>query len=283
MTIILVFMGKKGIIPSMNKKISVLVQSNVFQTAIIATIFAASILMGFETYTSLYRTYHSLFRTLDIIIQMIFTVEIGLRILAFGNKPLDFFRSGLNVFDFAVTALFYLPFGGSYVAVFRLVRLFRVFRLVTALPNLQLLVGALLKSIPSIGYVAVLLFIQFYIFAIIGHFQFGAHDPENFGNLGVSLMTLFEVVTLEGWVDIYKAQPNVVAATVYFISFILLGTMIVMNLFIGVILNGFDEVHKEIEEQKHKGQSNLKTDLKSLSRDISAMKDKLDRLASKVS
>lgn len=255
-------------------------KSDVFQNFIMLVIVFASLLVGLETSNSLMITYKSGFHFLDLVIQITFTIEIILRILAFGKQPLLFFKSGWNVFDFIVTTAFYLPFGGPYTSVLRLVRILRVFRLVTALPRLQILVGALIKSIPSIGYVALLLFIQFYIFAIVGNSQFGKTDPENFGTLGKAMMTLFQVITLEGWVEVYKSQPNVVAATIYFISFILLGTMIILNLFIGVIIDGFDEIKKEVIHTSKKEESNVKQDLKNLVSKIDNLKDEIDQISS---
>jgi voltage-gated sodium channel len=135
------------------------------------------------------------------------------------------------------------------------------------LPKLQILVGALLKSIPSMSYVGILLFLLFYIYAVIGTFMFGQNDPIHFGSLQVSMMTLFKTITLEGWIDFMNIQvygsnlygyenfPDTVrvpsahpfAAPIYFVSFILLGTMIMLNLFIGVIISGMEETNKEEE------------------------------------
>lgn len=243
---------------------------------------AASVMIGLETIPSFHQAYLPTFHFFEYTIQFIFTIEIILRIASYGRRQLDFFKSGWNTFDFLVTALFYLPFGGPFASVLRLVRIFRVFRLVTALPKLQLLVGALIKSIPSIGYVGLLLLILFYIFAIVGIFQFGAHDQENFGSLGKAMMTLFQVVTLEGWVDIYKNQNNIFASTIYFVSFILFGTMIVLNLFIGVILNGFDEVKKEVLEAEEADDSKLEADLHLIMHQIDDIKANISKLNSKL-
>jgi len=251
-----------------------------FQPAVMVIILLASLLVGLETYPSLYEPNKHLFGFLDHTIQALFTLEIILRILSYGNKPFAFFRSAWNIFDFAITAFFYLPFGGSFASVLRLIRILRVFRLITALPKLQLLVGALIKSVPSIGYVAILLFVQFYIFAIIGHFEFGHTDPEHFGNLGTTMITLFEIVTLEGWIEIYKAQANVAVATIYFMTFIVLGTMIILNLFIGVVLNGFEEVKEEMEESQFR-KTTLTEELSRLDNDMDKMRKDFKKLVRK--
>lgn len=265
----------------MLKVIRRLTQSRLFQNAITVVILIASVLVGLETYPGIVNEHRSLFHVLDYIIQIIFTIEIVLRILTHGNHPLRFFKSGANWFDFIVTGLFYLPFGGSFVAVFRLVRIFRIFRLFTALPQLQIMVGALIKSVPSMGYVGLLLLLQFYIFAVIGTVEFGHLDPVNFSNLGQTMFTLFQIVTLEGWVEIYNGLGRTAVSTLYFISFILLGTMIVLNLFIGVITSGFDEVKREIEETSEDETEKLAGDLITMRKQLSNLSRALESAISK--
>ncbi len=244
-----------------------IVDSKSFQYFIIGVILAAGVIVGLETYPGLMDTHGDLLHLLDHIVLYIFVVEILLKIGAKGSKPWEFFNDGWNVFDFIIVAVCFLPIGGAYIAVLRLARILRVFRLVSALPKLQILVGALLKSIPSMSYVGILLFLLFYIYAVIGTFMFGQNDPIHFGSLQVSMMTLFKTITLEGWIDFMNIQvygsnlygyenfPDTVrvpsahpfAAPIYFVSFILLGTMIMLNLFIGVIISGMEETNKEEE------------------------------------
>lgn len=244
-----------------------IVDSKTFQYFIIGVILAAGVIVGLETYSGLMDTHGDLLHLLDHIVLYIFVVEILLKIGAKGSKPWEFFNDGWNVFDFIIVAVCFLPIGGAYIAVLRLARILRVFRLVSALPKLQILVGALLKSIPSMSYVGILLFLLFYIYAVIGTFMFGQNDPIHFGSLQVSMMTLFKTITLEGWIDFMNIQvygsnlygyenfPETVrvpsahpfAAPIYFVSFILLGTMIMLNLFIGVIISGMEETNKEEE------------------------------------
>lgn len=254
-----------------------------FQNLILAVIILSAVLVGLETYRSLYLSYYSIFHSLDLAVQAIFTIEIIIRILAYGKKPLSFFKSANNNFDFIITALFYLPFGGAFASVFRLVRIFRVLRLITALPKLQLIVGALINSFPSMGYIGILLLIQFYIFAVLGNFLFGANDPVHFGDLGKSMLTLFQIITLEGWVEIMRAQQNMLFAPLYFIAFILLGTMIVLNLFIGVIMNGFEEVHRDLDKEllRKNPKSSKNDQLKHISLQLEALRTKIDLLIEK--
>jgi voltage-gated sodium channel len=237
-----------------------------FQNFITAVILLAGVLVGLETYPGLVERHHSALHIGDQIILWIFVVEIVVKMAAEGKKPWRYFLDPWNVFDFIIVAACFLPFEGNAVTVLRLLRLLRVLKLVKALPKLQILVGALLKSIPSMVYVSVLLFLLFYVYAVAAVFLFGENDPLHFTNLETAMLSLFRVVTLEDWTDLMyinmygcdrygygpdsvvlcsapKAQP--VLAALYFVSFVLTGTMIILNLFIGVIMSGMDEAQAE--------------------------------------
>lgn len=242
-----------------------------FQNSIIGVILFAGVLVGVETYPYMEQRFGKVLDVLDILIIVVFTAEVVIKIGAEGSKPWRYFRDGWNVFDFLIVTACYLPFDNQYITVLRLIRLLRVLRLLRALPKLQVLVGALFKSIPSMGYVAVLMGLLFYVFAIAGVLLFGKNDPLHFGTLGKSLMSLFQTVTLEGWIELLNIQlhgcdkvgyeqfkalcthpQQIIIAPVFFISFILLGTFILLNLFIGVILNGMEEARNDLADLKRR-------------------------------
>jgi voltage-gated sodium channel len=242
-----------------------------FQNSIIGVIIFASLIVGFETYPEIELRFGRVLDILDIAVIAIFTVEVLIKIGAEGSKPWNYFRDAWNVFDFIIVTACYLPFDNQYITVLRLIRLLRVLRLLRALPKLQVLVGALFKSIPSMGYVALLMGLLFYVFAIAGVLLFGRNDPVHFGNLTKSLLSLFQTVTLEGWIELLNIQlygcdkfgyepfkalctaPSPVPiAPAFFIAFILLGTFIFLNLFIGVILNGMEEARNDLADLKRK-------------------------------
>ncbi len=242
--------------------------SSWFQNLIIISILAAGVIVGIETYGDKVKAWMPLLHGLDYFILLLFTVEAVVKIAAEGSKPLNYFKDPWNIFDFLIVVVcwmsIFLPnINAGFVAVFRLARILRVLRLVTALPQLKMLVDAMLKSIPSMGYVSILLFLLFYIYGVLGVFMFGENNPVHFQDLQTSLITLFQITTLEGWADIMYINvfgcdhpqwgsdncdnpvANGVGAVIYFISFVLVGTMIVLNLFIGVIMNSMDEVANE--------------------------------------
>ena len=219
-----------------------------FRGFIIAAILFSGVLAGVETSAALMAHHGAWLRRLDIAILGIFIAEISLKFIAHGRRPLDFFRDGWNVFDCAIVAFCLLPVAGPFAAVLRLARVLRLLRLVSALPKLQLLVGALLKSLSAMGYVSLLLGLLFYIYAVAGVHLFGLAVPSDFGTLPAALLTLFQIVTLDNWGEVFhRAIEHVPAIKValYFVTFIVFGTMIILNLFIGIIMNSMAEAHAE--------------------------------------
>ncbi len=244
------------------------VQSVGFSRAVIFMIVFSSVLLGLETSPEIMNQYGPQLKWIDRFVISFFFVETILKILSFGKKPHLYFKDTWNVIDFLIVLGCLIPSSSSAVAVFRLIRVLRVLRLITALPKLQIIISALLKSVPSMTYVAMILGIHFYMFGVLGTFLFSANDPVHFGSLGKTFLSLFQVLTLEGWADLlriqvmgcaqfgYDSYPGMctgsiaqpISATLFFIAFIVLGTMIILNLLIGVVVNGMSESHQEIEK-----------------------------------
>ncbi|MEO0055899.1 MAG: hypothetical protein RLZZ50_1846 [Verrucomicrobiota bacterium] len=250
----------------------------VFQRAVIGLIIFAGLLVGAETHRPWMAAHGDFFHVLDRVVLGLFTVELALRIAAHGRRPWRFLADPWNVFDAVIVGVCLLPFHTEFAAVLRLVRVLRVLRLVTAVPRLQLLVGALIKSVPSMSYVALLLSLLFYVYAVAGVALFAAGDPEHFATLGRAALTLFQVVTMEGWTDLMHAQfaayPGRLVPVTYFLSFILVGTMIILNLFIGVIVNGMDEARQEMaDEERERNVS--ETGRSSVGDDVAALRARL--------
>ncbi|MHC1705053.1 MAG: ion transporter [Tenuifilaceae bacterium] len=235
--------------------------SKSFKVLIFILIIVSAVIVGIETYHDIALKYRVLLTFIDSFIVFCFTIEIIVKILAMGKRPWDYFTDPWNVFDFLIVAVCLIPnIDTHYVVVLRIVRVLRVLRMITFLPKLRLLIGALLKSIPSMGYVLMLITLLFYIYAILGVFLFGVADPMHFGDLIHAMVTLFKVLTLEGWTDIMNthiygpvSNGNLQLISIwpflYFASFILIGAMIIMNLFIGVIMNSMQESQNDMVEE----------------------------------
>lgn len=217
-----------------------------FNAFIVGVIIVNGVLVGLETSQDLLARYGAVFEALYLVIGGIFVVEITIRMVTYWPRPLAFFRDGWNVFDFVVVALSLLPAAGSFATVARLARLLRVVRLVSVLPELRLIVGTMLRSFRSMIAIVLLLALVMYVYAVLGYHKFGAIDPAHWGDLGTAVRTLFESLTMEGWLELQAAViGEVPLAWLFFGSYILIAVFIVMNLFIAVILNNLERVKVE--------------------------------------
>ena len=184
-----------------------------------------------------------LLAALDVCCLGLFVLEIFMKLVV---RRLSFFRSGWNVFDFLVVGLSLLP-GSGPLSILRALRILRVLRLFAKLPRLRLIVESVLQALPSIGWICALLFMLFYIFAVLTTSLFGKEFYEWFGSIGASMYTLFQVLTLESWSmgivrPVMKYFPH---AYLLFIPFILATSFIVMNVFVGIIVGAMSEVAAE--------------------------------------
>jgi len=250
--------------------------SSAFQRSIDVVILFASVLVGIQTYKGFALRHAPLLNALDIIILGLFTIELIIKLLAEGSRPINYFRNPWNLFDFLIVAACLLepllPINAAFLPVIRLARILRILRLVTVIPKLQILVGCLLKSLPSMAYVSVLLFLLFYVYGAMAVFLYGENDPIHFRNLQTAILSLFRVATLEDWTDImyinmygsdaygythqdihdWQAIPSSspLGAALFFVSFVLMGTMVILNLVIGVIMSSMEEMKAEVSIQE---------------------------------
>jgi voltage-gated sodium channel len=217
-----------------------------FSAFIIGVIIFNAVLVGLETSHDLLARYGALLEILNIVITAVFVTEIAIRLASYWPRPQAFFRDGWNVFDFVVVGLSLVPAAGSFTTVARVARLLRVVRLVSALPELRLIVGTMLRSFGSMVSIVLLLGLVVYVYAVLGYHLFGAIDPARWGDLGTAVKTLFETMTLEGWLEFQGSVIGQVPfAWLFFGSYILIAVFIVVNLFIAVILNNLETVKAE--------------------------------------
>jgi voltage-gated sodium channel len=227
-------------------KIDSITGSTLFRRVVIALILLNAIIVGLDTYSQIHARYGEILRLADRIILYAFTLELILRFL--GSHPrLAFFRSGWNLFDLIIVGVAYLP-ASEFFTVARLFRILRALRTVSVSPDLQKVVNALLRSLPALGHILILLALLMYVYAAIGTSLFGQIAPKFFGTLHQSVLTLFSIITLEGWVTVMdEVVPQMPAAWIYFVTFILFGTFVALNFMVGVIVNNLQAV--EIEQR----------------------------------
>ncbi|MGQ0526260.1 MAG: ion transporter [Betaproteobacteria bacterium] len=218
-----------------------IVQARWFEPWMIALILFNGVIIGLETSHEVMREYGRWLELGNDLVLGVFVVEAALKITAVAPQFRRYFGDGWNLFDFTVVVLSFIPSTGEFALVARLIRVLRVLRLVSAMPQLRLIVATLVRSIPSMGHVLMLLGILFYIYAITGFHLFHEHDAEHWGSLGAALLTLFQIVTLEGWVEVMEQALEFRPwSWIYFVSFVLIGTFVVLNLFIAVVVNNLE-------------------------------------------
>ena len=223
-----------------------LVNKAAFEYTIITLILLNGVFLGLGTSPVLEQQYGDLLHLGNQIILGVFIVEALLKMIALAPRVDMYFRDGWNVFDFLVIVFSLIPATGEFAMVARLARLLRVLRLISAIRELRLIVAALVRSIPSVGHVMLLMSIIVYIYAIIGYQLFHEHDPMHWRSLGISVLTLFNIITLEGWTVVMDNAMQLHSwAWVYFVSFVVAGTFVVINLFIAIIINNLDEAKAE--------------------------------------
>lgn len=219
-----------------------------FERIIIGLIILNAIVLGIETYPVIAVPYEPVLLSINRIVLFIFVIEAVLKITAATPVFSRYFGDGWNLFDFSIVVFSLIPQTGEFALIARTIRLLRILRLITAVPELRLIVATLIKSLPGLGNVILLISIVFYIYAIAGYHMFHDHDPFHWGSLGVSLITLFRVLTLEDWTDVmYSAMELYPWAWIFFISFVVVAAFIVINLFIAVVINNLHKAQHEME------------------------------------
>lgn len=219
----------------MNESIKSLITSKTFQYFITGLIIFNGLLMGLATSKTLMSSYGSAIHLVDQMIVAIFTVEIILRIFVY---RLNFFKDPWSLFDFFVVTISLIPASGN-LSILRVLRVLRLFRLLTIVPQMRVIIAALIGVIPGIASVSLVLILFFYVFAIMAFNLFGETYPQWFGGLGASMYTLFQIMTLESWSmgiarPVMETHPT---AWVFFVIYILIVTFIMVNLFIGLIVD----------------------------------------------
>ncbi|MCV2875796.1 ion transporter [Rhodobacteraceae bacterium XHP0102] len=210
---------------------------------VIAVIIFNAILLGLETSPSVMNVAGTVILTLDRLCLSIFVVEIALKLFAHGRQ---FFRSGWNLFDFAIVGIALMP-ATQGLSVLRALRILRVLRVISAAPRLRRVVEGFVTALPGMGSVFLLMAIIFYIGAVMATKLFGASFPEWFGDLGASFYSLFQIMTLESWsMGIVRPVMDVYPyAWLFFVPFIMMTTFAVVNLLVGLIVNSMQDAHAE--------------------------------------
>ncbi|MEV5822783.1 ion transporter [Micromonospora haikouensis] len=219
-------------------------RSRPFEIAIVVLILANGAVLGVETYPHL-GSARPVLRGLEWAFRLAFVAEIGVRVLAYGRRPQDFFRHGWNVFDFLVTAAIFVPGLHGDSALLRVVRVARMLRLVRFSPGLRTIVAALWRSLPGVAGFLALAGVTLYVYGMAGWLIFGRSQPEEYGDIGRSLLTLFVLLSLETLPDLVAQGMALSPWTlVYYVSFVMITVNLLLNILIAVIVNSMEEARR---------------------------------------
>ncbi len=250
-------------------------QNKIFEFLVISIIIFSALITGAKTY-DIGSTLASIVGFLDLFITAFFLVEIIIRLIS-EPRFFDFFKKGWNVFDFIIVTASLLPIDGNdSVLLARLLRIFRVLRLVSVIPELRILISALIKALPRMGYIVLLMFIIFYIYAAVGSFMFEHINTQLWGNISIAMLTLFRIATFEDWTDVmYETMGEYPLSWIFYLSFIFLTAFVFLNMMIGVILDVMQREHEEYYRETGEGEAG---EVHWIKEHTAAMEQRLERI-----
>lgn len=256
--------------PGPRERVRVLIEDVRFERAITALIVANAITLGLETSPAVVARFGGLLHVIDRTALGVFVVELLSRFFVYRTR---FFHDPWRVFDFVIVGIALMPASGAF-SVLRALRSLRVLRLVSLVPSMRGVVSALLTALPGMASIVGLMALVLYVSAVLATNLFRAIAPEFFGDLGASLFTLFQVMTVEGWPDIARrVMAQSPYAWMFFVAYLLIATFMVLNLFIAVVVNAMQA--QVTEDLKGEGEAHTRLildEVRSLRQEIEALR-----------
>ena len=223
---------KKNAVETDRRRVKKLVEGKNFDFLIMSLICMDAVILGLMTSDAMNRFFEGGLFILDRLFMAIFIIEMIMKIFAFGKK---FFKSGWNVFDFALIAISSVPFA-SWFIIFRTFRLFRLLRYVNKFTRLKQMINTFLALLPNFMAMLLVMAVFFYVFAIMAVCLFGDVFIE-FSDLGSSLFALLQVITLDGWAS-NIARPVMAVfphSWLFFVSFVFISFLITVSFLMSVV------------------------------------------------
>lgn len=240
----------------LQQRLNTLRSNKLFEGFVVFIIIFSALVIGAKTY-DISPTTLKLVHFLDWLITFIFLAEITIRFIGEEHKK-DFFKKGWNIFDTLIVVMSLIPIEDSELALIgRLIRIFRVLRMISIIPELRMLLNSLLIALPQLGYVVALMFIIFYIYAAVGSNFFASINPVLWDDLSISMLTLFRVMTFEDWTDVmYETMEVYPLSWIYYLSFIFFTAFAFLNMVIGIVVNVLNEENEKIKQEEHQDKEN---------------------------
>jgi voltage-gated sodium channel len=267
---------------SLQQRFIALRENRIFESFVIFIIIFSALVIGAKTYP-ISSTSYQVLHVLDMAITLIFLVEIIIRMIA-EHSLKRFFSKAWNVFDFVIVVASLIPVEDSEAALLgRLLRIFRVLRLISIIPELRILLGAFLTAIPRMGYVSLLMFIIFYIYAAMGSIFFEHINPELWNNISIAMLTLFRIATFEDWTDImYETMAVYPMSWIFYLTFIFIVAFVFLNMMIGIVLETLQKEHEKFDRESGEGEAGEVHMIDQRTRDMEQRLVRMERLLQQV-
>lgn len=260
----------------MREKLKIFIENKHTNNFILAVIIYNAIALGLLTYPTICQYAGNFLHQTCFACVIIFTIEMLIKLYVYGK---NFFKDGWNNFDFILVAISWVPTGGAFSSfrAFRVLRALRALRLIVRLRRLRIIVQAIIESIPNVAWACLLLVLIYYIFAIMGTTMYAEAYPQYYGSIGKTMFTLFQVMTLDDW-GFEFARPMMEtypSSWLFYLSFILTSSFIVLNVIVGVIVNAIGEISDRDKSEQHS--SDIEVELTKLKEQITVVENLLKK------
>jgi voltage-gated sodium channel len=260
-----------------------IVYSQTFELCIAGIIFLNAVALALLTIPGIDKATRESLERFDQAALWIFVGELVVRMISYGRKPWNFFKTGWNVFDFVIIGL--SPFLANQTLILRLLRIFRLIRIFRFLPEVRVLTRSITRSLPPLMSMSVLIFLALFIYGMAGVYLFGDEMPEQWGDITAALTSLFILLTLEEFA-IYLVDGLAVSpwALPYYISYVFVIVFTILNVLIGVVLNAMDEARQENRdrEEEIKRLQNFANEVDDISADGKVSAEEITQLRQKI-
>ncbi len=265
-------------------RLKAIVESTWFTRFVMAAVLANAAILGIDAHRFLSPEIHAILEKCDTVFVWIFVIELVLKGLAWRG---EFFKSSWNLFDLTVVVISLVPAAGP-LSVLRVLRVLRTLRLVSVIPSLRRVVEALLRAIPGIASILAILAVFFYVGGVLTTTLFGEDHPELFGDLGESIITLFQLMLFDGWAGevVRPVEATHPGSTIFFIAFTIITGFAVLNLFIAVMVDALRAEHDRLEEgdidRLEESQEQAAREIDEVETAVSRLEGKIDRLTAEL-
>jgi voltage-gated sodium channel len=242
-----------------------------FDATVLGVILVNAVALGLDTYDGISERHAGALVLVQGICLAFYVLELLIRFTAEWPRPQRALRDGWTLFDFVVVTASFVPGVRENATLLRLVRLLRIVRVVRFLPDLRIIIGAVARSVPGVASLAVATVLLIYIYGMVGWVIFADGDPENFGDIGTGMLTMFVLLTLENLPTYLERGQEITGwAVPFYVSYVLVAAFLVFNLFIGIVINSMEEARQEelAEANRAKGDDDLRVRLERVQAEI---------------